>query len=199
MQINATFPPDTSVETFRSMLLHLIQERFGLTFHRITRGATVYDLVVAPSGHKLRENTSPEREAIRPDFSTLKKGPDGQLLELPAIYGRIFTVRAPNGHIRGRATAVTMDRLLGEISGTMQTIVIDKTGLTARYDFAFEYDTGGGAFGGQPRLPSDGDDANNAPPLQAALREQLGLLLKKERAPIEFVVVDSIRAMPTEN
>jgi uncharacterized protein (TIGR03435 family) len=69
--------------------------------------------------------------------------------------------------------------------------VVDKTGLTGTYDFAFEY-----AYD----LPgaSPAADAPAAPDLYHAL-QQLGLQLVPKKLPFNVVVVDAIDKTPTLN
>ena len=59
--------------------------------------------------------------------------------------------------------------------------LIDKTGLTGRYDFTL-------TFSG--RLAADGSDS--APPFRAAVQDQLGLKLEPTKAPVEYIVIDQI-------
>jgi len=59
---------------------------------------------------------------------------------------------------------------------------IDKTGLTGFYDFTLEWEAG--------------DDAESS--LLRALREQLGLRLSSEKAPVDVLVIDRAE-QPSEN
>jgi bla regulator protein BlaR1 len=83
--------------------------------------------------------------------------------------------------------------------------VIDKTGLTGRYDISLEWvptrlaavATPGiliqpGTYGSAPPPDTDG------PSLFTALQEQLGLKLVPSKGPVEVVVIDSIE-LPSEN
>lgn len=51
----AKFPPDTPRDELQTMLKNLLAERFKLTLHRETKELSVYALVVAKGGSKLRE------------------------------------------------------------------------------------------------------------------------------------------------
>lgn len=76
-------------------------------------------------------------------------------------------------------------------------MVVDKTGLTGKYDFTLTWTPEGGS-GGQSLL--NGKPIVNAggPSLFTALREQLGLELKSTRAPVDVVVIDQVE-MPSPN
>ena len=72
-------------------------------------------------------------------------------------------------------------------------IVLDRTGLSGRYDFELRW-TPVGRGGGPAAVENDPD----RPSLFTALQEQLGLTLEPQRAPIEVLVIDSVQ-MPTDN
>lgn len=67
--------------------------------------------------------------------------------------------------------------------------VIDKTGLTGQYDFSLYF---------RPSNMKPGPD-DDAPSVEQAVQEQLGLKLVPSKAPIDVVVVDRAEKTPTEN
>ena len=87
------------------------------------------------------------------------------------------------------AGAVSMEELARNMSRLVGGMIIDRTGLTGRYDFDLKFTpeadlTAMAAARGEPgALPS----------LFVALEEQLGLKLESQRAPVEVVVIDSIQ------
>jgi uncharacterized protein (TIGR03435 family) len=82
------------------------------------------------------------------------------------------------------------------LSAHVDDTVVDKTGLTGSYDFKLEFTperVGEGAKDGHEPAPNlDG------PSLFTALREQLGLELRRRTVPVELFVIDHIEA-PSEN
>lgn len=66
--------------------------------------------------------------------------------------------------------------------------IVDRTGLTGRYDLTLTY---------SDRIPEEGA-ADAPPPLAQALQQQLGLKLEPTRAEVEFIVIDHIDP-PAEN
>ena len=68
--------------------------------------------------------------------------------------------------------------------------VLDRTGLAGAFDVDLTF------LADNPTV--DASNAQNAPSLMAALREQLGLRLESIRAPIEVVIIDRVQP-PTEN
>ena len=72
--------------------------------------------------------------------------------------------------------------------------IIDKTGLTGKYDLMLEYATPlGNAPGGPP------PDPMAIPELFEALKQQLGLQLVPKKVPLDFVVVESFDKLPSDN
>jgi bla regulator protein BlaR1 len=91
------------------------------------------------------------------------------------------------------ATAVSLDQFIHSPLWRPVTnrILVDRTGLTGRYDFTFKWSS--------ESSPSALDTAtSNAPSLFTALQEQLGLKLVPTTAPIEVLVIDHIEK-PSEN
>src|SRR5262249_17267778 len=72
--------------------------------------------------------------------------------------------------------------------------VLDKTGLTARYDFDLEFAPDESLFGGALRAPADA----TRPGLFAAIQEQLGLKLESTKGPVSTLVIEKIDR-PSEN
>jgi uncharacterized protein (TIGR03435 family) len=64
--------------------------------------------------------------------------------------------------------------------------VVDRTGLSGGYDIDFDYN---------PKPERDSE----LPPLDVALKQATGLLLKSQRVPVETLMIDSVDRVPTEN
>lgn len=81
----------------------------------------------------------------------------------------------------------TIDQLAENLARFLKQPVWNRTGLTGNYDYNFRY-------------AMDDDPSVNAPSLENALRDQLGLnLLKKQRGSMEYLVIDSMETDPGEN
>jgi uncharacterized protein (TIGR03435 family) len=124
----------------------------------------------------------------------------------------------------GRARLVgrqqTMLDLANRLGGMLNRPVGDNTGLKARYDFIVTFSPegigppqgmpmgpglmvqagppggGGGSAGGAPQLPPD---AEPAPDIFHAVKEELGLALEPKKGPVELIVLDHVEKTPTEN
>jgi len=189
----ATFPPGTTREQFREMLRNLLVERFKLVLHHETKVLPIYELVVAKGGLKLKET------ALVPD-------PDAPGFQgRPAVDNEGFVVLPPgrpNIASRFMADGGAHITCFGEPMSVVATTfgqpnaagrrVIDKTGLTGKYDFKLFYRA---QFPGTPP-PADDDPM---PTLEQAVRQQLGLSLVPAKAPFEIIVIDHAEKVPAEN
>lgn len=163
-----------TLEEQMTMLRKLVADRFSLAFHREPKEFSIYALTVAKGGPKLTEAapvTSPEGA---PPL-VFRLAPD--LARLPA-------------------RSATM----AELAWVMQRAavdrpVVDKTGLTGRYDFDLEWTPDETQFGGN--VPK-GNPEEPKPDLFAAMQQQLGLRLEATRGPIEALVIDRVER-PTAN
>ena len=163
-------------DQLRMMLQALLADRFKLVFHRDTKELPVYALVVGKNGPKLQPSEAKG------------EGPGQRMMRMG----------------RGQLTAqgVAMDAFASTLAQQLGRTVIDKTGLTGKYDFDVEFDLS------QPAAP--GDNANRPNPngtfapcmscvIQSALQQDLGLRFVKSTVPLDVIVVDHMDKQPTEN
>ena len=71
--------------------------------------------------------------------------------------------------------------------------VIDKTGLTGKYDFELKWtptQPSAAPLSPPPQRPESALAADPGPSLFTALQEQLGLRLESEKGPVEVLVID---------
>jgi uncharacterized protein (TIGR03435 family) len=74
--------------------------------------------------------------------------------------------------------------------------VLDKTGLSGKYDFDLEWTPDETQFGGQG--PPGAPEIPLKPDLFAALQQQLGLRLEAAKGPVEVLVIERVER-PSEN
>jgi uncharacterized protein (TIGR03435 family) len=146
-----------------SMLRGLLADRFKLTFHREQKEFSIYVLDVAKNGPKLKKSTA---------------DPDAAAALISTVYPQRILLPARNA-------------TMGEFASLMRAIldrpVVDKTGLTGRYDFDLEWAPDESQFGGE--VPAASAEAANAP-FFTAIQQQLGLKLEATKGPIAALVVD---------
>ena len=166
-------PGVPSIPQLRVMIRQLLTERFKLAFHRDKRDMPVYAIVVGPNGHKLTKNET---------------NPNG----LP---GLLF---------RGLGVLPVTNATIGDFAGVMQSAVldrpvVDKTGLTGRWDFQIRWTPDESQFASMGvRVPPPTNDPNAPPGIFTAFTEQLGLKLDPSRGPVEVLVIDKVEK-PSEN
>jgi uncharacterized protein (TIGR03435 family) len=97
-----------------AMLIALLADRFHLRAHIVTKTLPVYDLVLAKGGPKLKENTAPTGPHNMPGSMTMSRS-------------QITAVGVPTSNIAAN------------LANQTQRNVIDKTGLTGRYDFTLKW------------------------------------------------------------
>jgi uncharacterized protein (TIGR03435 family) len=98
--------------------------------------------------------------------------------------------------------AAPLSMLAGTLSNQLGRPVIDKTGLTGKFDFKLDWtpDLGQneGPFGKGPEGEASPPPNNDGPTLFTALQEQLGLRLESQKGPVEMIVIDKVEK-PSEN
>ena len=198
--IRATVPPGATKDDVKVMLQHLLEERFKLALHHITKDFSVYELTIAKGGAKLKENTE-NLEPARPGDPRLAPDQDG-FPQFPP--GKSGMAGAPvNGLLHTTARGMPLSALLFQVGAQLGTItgqntyapgrIVDKTGLTGKYDFHLEY-AGGGGIG-----TADASDPSGGPSLMEAMEKQLGLKFTKTTGHLDVIVIDHAEKTPTEN
>lgn len=148
------------------MFQTLLEDRFQLKFHREEQQLPVYNLVLGKGELKLTENTT------GPD------APKGLIMRPSAP--RVLMLPAHNATIAGFISI--LQRLV------LDRPVIDKTGLTGRYDFTLEWRIDGTlADRGPAGAPVV--DTSDKPDIFTAIRG-LGLRLEPAKGPVEVMVID---------
>jgi uncharacterized protein (TIGR03435 family) len=176
--------PDERKAARQQMLQSLLADRFKLQVHREMRTLSVYYLVIAKGGLKMKE--------AKPDdtFPDGVKRPDGS----PAR--GVMRMTADASGVAMTAQAVPMISIVQYLSQEVRRIVVDKTGLTTTFDFKMQYmpDTfhapAGGEAAGTSSQMMAGDPAGTS--IFTTVQEQLGLKLESVKAPIEVVAVDHV-------
>jgi uncharacterized protein (TIGR03435 family) len=168
----------------------LLEDRFQLKVHREVRDLPVYSLVVAKAQPKIKlseDQTSPPPVPV-PSSGPIPRG------------GYISSVRQSGVVITG--VAITISTLASLLEARVDRHIVDKTDLKGLFDFKLEFSRELTA----PSLSTDAAIPNNAPAAEdptnptlfTAIQEQLGLKLEAAKAPVEVIVIESVRK-PTEN
>jgi len=156
----ANVPSGSSKEQFRLMQQNLLAERFRLKTHWETKEMQVYALSIAKRGAKLKESAT--------TAPTMRMGSTGGITQMTFKGSQVEQLVKQLSHVPG------IDRL-----------VLDKTGLTGKYDFELKL------TGGPSGVTGPEDES-----VFTAIEEQLGLKLEAQRAPISILVVDKAEKSP---
>jgi uncharacterized protein (TIGR03435 family) len=155
-----------------AMLRALLVDRFKLGFHREPKTLSIYELEVAKGGVKLKQSTAAANE--------------------PAA---LITTVFPD-HLHLPARNATMGEFVSVLQrAVLDRPVVDRTGLTAKYDFDLDWAADETQFGGE--VPVASADAPS-PPFFVAIEQELGLHIEAKRGPVDTLIVDTAR-QPSAN
>ena len=175
--------PDPHMVAMRTLLA----ERFKLAVHRETRQMDIYELVLARPDGKLGPALKPTTQDCAAMMAAARGGPPPG----PAPGPNSPVVCGMRG-LPGRlvAGAMPMAQLASNLSGQVQRIVVDRTGLSGGWDFEITFAPE------RPLNPPPGVEFPpadpNAPSLFTAMQEQLGLKLQSTKGPVEVLVVERV-------
>jgi uncharacterized protein (TIGR03435 family) len=186
-----------------AMILPVLEDRFGLKFHHETKDLQVYALAVAKGGSKLKESAPAESGTVSqpPPGASGTPGGAGSLVPGPS---RGNPPGRPRLMMRMNQQGMTLDAHDSPMASLSQLIsqqigatVIDKTGLTGKYDFTLMFmpDSNMGPMMRPPGAGPDGGAESQepvGPSLFTAVQEQLGLKLEAQKQPVDVIVIDQI-------
>lgn len=90
--------------------------------------------------------------------------------------------------------------LAGFLGGELDRPIVDRTGLTEKYDFTLAYSRDGLRQRGPTAAPGAPPlDPSGGPTLLKAVQEQLGLNLESKKEAVDILVIDHIDKIPSEN
>lgn len=193
--LSVVIPEGATKEQVAVMWRNLLASRFGMKVRKIQKEFSVDELQIGPKGHKLKENSEPVPEPGTAPPVALRPGADGKInLSVPAM---VITGRSsPTGFIaQGIARAQPISVLVNTLSSQLGHPVLDKTGLTSRYDFSFEFSP----MDQPPTSPGTPPTVELGLDLAGAVQEQLGFRLVKGKGMLDVIVVDNANKTPTEN
>ena len=180
-------PPGQGPDPHMIAMRSLLADRFMLAVHRETREMDIYALVLARPDGKLGPALKPTTQDCAAMVAAARGGPPpgpppGP--NSPVVCG----MRGLPGRLVAGAMPMTL--LASNLSGQVQRIVVDRTGLSGAWDFELTFAPE------RPLNPPPGVEFPpadpNAPSLFTAMQEQLGLKLQSTKGPVEVLVVDRI-------
>lgn len=177
------------------MLQALLGDRFQLKFHRETKEAPVYALVVANKDGKLGPKLTPAKEGSCTPIDPSKPPPPPDPAK-PSTMGCGGMMMGPD---RVAASGVPIANLIPMLSRVLGRTVIDKTELKGNFDIGMQWtpdDSQAVQF--RPDGPKPPPSDPTGPSIFTAIQEQLGLKLESQKGPVEMFVIDQVER-PSEN
>jgi uncharacterized protein (TIGR03435 family) len=150
-----------TVAQVRLMVQALLAERFQLTLHRESRDLPVYELVIGKNGSKLKQ-TIPDDSPGQPSSERIR-----------AVPSKTMTTPVP--------------MLIDLLSNLVDRPIIDKTGLTATYEY--ENLDWAGIRRSQSAAADTGEPTES---VFTAVQEKLGLKLEPAKASTEVLVIEHV-------
>jgi uncharacterized protein (TIGR03435 family) len=199
--IAATMPENATDADFPRMMEALLRDRFKLQAHRESRESPILALEVGRSGTTLvaTPDDTPKDAPVSVTSSGSAQGVSADLGN-----GSSFTLTNNRFDFR----KVTMQAVADTLGRFMRYPVLNRTYLEGRFDIGFNIAPEDymplmirSAVNAGVTLPPQALQMLDAPSLgsvENGLRS-LGLSLEERRAPLDYLVVDSIERTPTDN
>jgi uncharacterized protein (TIGR03435 family) len=190
--------PSDAATMHGPMLRALLERRFQLKAHIETEEVPAFALTVAKGGLKIKPMQEGECEqppAQTPGVPSVVRPPTAEDVrrgEKPwcSFFGG---QNGPNSVLVAGGTTLGTLTLLG---GQLNAKVLDKTGITDKFNFILEFAIDENTPGRLARIQDTGpSDVPRAATIFTALEEQLGLRLEPAKAPREFIVIDHVERL----
>jgi uncharacterized protein (TIGR03435 family) len=201
--IVAKLPAGATREQIPAMMQALLADRFKMTLHRESKESSVYALVVAKGGMKMKESP------LDPDTDD---GPGKANVDVNVVGSeRGATINMGKGAsvaFEGQrlvAKKVTMVYLVDSLARFVDRPVVDMTGLTGTYDCTLDYNLDdvralilSSAPPGTPLPPRQAEVGETTVSLMDSLAA-VGLKMEPRKAPLDLLVIDHVEKTATEN
>jgi len=169
----AVTSPDRS-KLLEWMVQSLLEDRFHVRLRREPSEANVWALTVANGGSKLSRATNP---ACAPD-------------DLPGPHCHAVSGGVNQGMVGENVTVADIARLLQE--AVFVERVVDRTGLAGVFNVNVKWARNTFLARADTNPPNSGEaQSEDGPDVFTALREQAGLRLERQKAPVARLVIES--------
>jgi uncharacterized protein (TIGR03435 family) len=157
-----------NVQQLRLMVQKLLALRFSLKFHHDQRELSAYVLTVGKNGQKL---TPTQLKGSLPGMG-MRPGPTGLTM------------------VMANARLVDFTSFLQMI--VLDRPVVDRTGITGRFDYNVTFTPDDSQFNGHPPKLPQTESSDSAPNLFTAIQEQLGLKLDAQKTSVDVIAIDHV-------
>jgi uncharacterized protein (TIGR03435 family) len=182
-------PMEQRREKFGQMIQSLLIERCKLEVGHDSKELPIYALVVAKNGPKMTKSNF-----VPPDKPPAGPPPTGK----DGVHPQGSIMMQGRGNLT--ATGVELSALVNILSRAAGRMVVDKTGLSGRWDYKLQWTPDNNEGPAPPGGPPAGapPPETSGPDLFTAIQEQLGLKLEAQKAPVDIIVIKHIEK-PSEN
>ena len=186
--IEATVPEGTPRAELNAMLQSLLEERFGLKAHRMTKTGKGFALTVAKDGPRLTPALPPpvavEGLSNEKQEAQLQQNTEANM----AAMAKRMRKATEDGTLPQSVNSlgwrsITIGELAAQLVRFTEAPVIDETGLTGKYSVTLE--------------TSKNADGSGTSVFDAV--DKLGLKLEPRKVTAEMVIVDQVSKSPTPN
>jgi uncharacterized protein (TIGR03435 family) len=203
--IAARVPDQTTKEQADEMIRNLLVERVHLKYHVQAKSSEGYELVRTSTDERFQKSKAHPADAESDDTSDAFRLGDDGFPVLPRGANQSVGFLAGKTSARFREISMAeLARWLGQQLGQefvphgagkrlAPVAIVDKTGLTERYDLTFEYR--GIVF---LSLAPDGA-RRNLTAVQSSLEKLLGLKLVSAKVTVNNLIIDHVDRMPAAN
>jgi uncharacterized protein (TIGR03435 family) len=182
------------------MMRTLLAERFQLKTHTEMRELPIYALMTANADGRLGPKLTPSDADCDRFNAEIRAG--RAVSPPPPTPGTVTPCRMWNFRNRFAHGSQPLAALTDYLSGVVRRVVVDRTGLTGRFDYELIWTPDQLPPADSPdRIAVGGVEIDltggvnidpNGAALLTALREQLGLKLDSARGPVEVLVIDRV-------
>ncbi len=222
--IIAKMPEGSNKSQVPQMLQAMLADRFKLVIRKEKKEQSVLALVVAKGGPKLKESAPIEAAALPPEAGgpTAASTGSNQVSIKPNASGAMISdgdglqqkVSVADGKMHYEITGITMAKFVDTgVTPMVDKPVIDVTDLKGRYDITMDIPMAelmnvARKMGAPvPNAPGGGGADSNRPADAASeptgsiygILQSLGLKLEPRKMPIDFIVIEKVEKLPSDN
>jgi len=186
-------------DQMRLMVQSLLADRFKLAVHFESQEVQALALTLITPG-KTGPGLRPHSEGPPCDSQAAGKANGSKEEEthpFPPVCGVFYVTELPGQVRRLGARNTTMASIATALAGVewQGRPVVDQTGLSGKFDFKIDWSPNPME---NPQPDADDQQDSTGAPFQAALKQQLGLKLVKQKAAVQVLAIDHVER-PSEN
>ncbi len=187
--IEAKAKGNATVEQKQLMLQSLLEDRFRLIVHHETRQLPMYAAVLTNAGKLGPQLARHVDDANCLDRAAQQPPTNPTAGAFTPFCGAFYFPTPRSGGLFLEARGITIEAFVADLSGLVDRLVVDHTGLRGTFDLTLLYAPDVGETGSQIRAQAP-FDPSSPPTIFTALQEQLGLKLEAQTGSVDVLVVD---------